>query len=202
MIVYDLEVLRGPDEVPDGWDNPEGMGLGTAVAYRPGDGSTAGRYHFYGEHDAKELRDHLELASPVITFNGVKFDNRVLLGNNDGWDTPWEDIDLLVHIIRSRYPDCHTVGEAEDKHGRFTVHNGTCNLDALCKATFGQGKIGHGAKAPAMIQNGEWPAVFEYNLHDVQLTWMLYDFGRRYKYVLAPRKKGIFNDVLKIAVDW
>jgi len=202
MIVYDVEVLRGPDDTEGGWDNPEGMGFGTAVAYVPGDGRKAGRYYFCGPDEELKLVTALELNSPVITFNGVKFDNRVLLGNEKGKAPDWTDIDLLVDIVKARFPGAQTVAEAEKAHGRFVVHNGTCNLGALCTATLNQGKIGHGANAPTLIQDGKWAAVYEYNLHDVQLTWQLYEFGRRYGYILAPRKKNIYNDVVKIPVGW
>jgi len=32
-VVYDVEVVRGPDKVEGGWDNPEGMGFASAVVY-------------------------------------------------------------------------------------------------------------------------------------------------------------------------
>jgi hypothetical protein len=190
MIVYDVEVLRGPDEVVDRWENPEGMGFGTAVAYEP----DQDRYFFFDQHQLHELVNLLRVKGPVISFNGLKFDNRVLLGNEAGWKPPWKNIDLLQHTICSKW-GVTTVKGGEEKYGSERIHDGTMGLDATCKATFGQGKSGHGAKAPLLIRSGQWAAVFQYNLHDVQLTWKLYRFGKKYGYVLD-------GDSKRINVNW
>jgi hypothetical protein len=57
-------------------------------------------------------------------------------------------------------------------------------LNALAKATIGLEKTGHGSKAPQMIREGRLSEVFSYNLNDVRLTRMLYDFIQKYGYLI------------------
>ena len=76
-VVYDLEVVTGPDETPGGWDNPYGMGFASGVTY---DYATD-LYEFF-MHDAGAEALRVKLTNRIaISFNGVKFDSRVLLGN-------------------------------------------------------------------------------------------------------------------------
>lgn len=173
--IYDVEVLRGPDEIEGGWNDPFGMGFGTAVVYD----YDQDIYFFYGPDDKDRLILDLKASTGVIGFNNARFDDRVMLGNDydaHGDKTPWIAIDLLEWAVKAKF-GCETVGEAQRRFGQWTVHNGSINLNAICKATLGDKyqKIGHGAHAPKLIQAGKWPDVFQYNLHDVRLTRMLYD---------------------------
>ncbi len=178
MIVYDIETLRGPEEVEDGWENPEGMGFGTAVSYC----YVRNRYFLFGTEEKHILIAQLKMTDKVISFNGVRFDNKVLLGN-DYKESPWEDHDLLLEAVWAKF-QCATVKEAEEKHGSKLVHNDTIGLDALAYGTLGMGKTGKGAHAPVLIKKGKWAEVFAYNLHDVRLTKMLYDFSQEYGYLI------------------
>jgi hypothetical protein len=204
MLCYDVEVLRGPEAVEHGWENPHAMGLGTCVVWD----DVLNRYRFYGPNDLEKLITYLTHGTQhpenpvkdgfqvVVTFNGVKFDNRVLLGNREGWVTPWHNVDLLEHVIAARFPGIKEEGtsivrRAEKFHGAKAVHNGSCNLDAICKNTLGRGKIGHGAIAPKQIQEGKWPEVFVYNLEDVRLTRDLYYFGKKYGFVVDGHMKPL-----------
>jgi hypothetical protein len=184
-LVYDIEVMKGPDEVEGGWSNPEGMGFGTAVVYD----YEEDLYHFFGPSEADKLRDFLS-TSLVVSFNGIKFDNAVLLGNDylkrrseSGFTPIWEDFDILVEVVKAKY-GVNTVSAAEAKVGADEVHDGTIGLNALAKATIGLEKTGHGSKAPQMIREGRLSEVFSYNLNDVRLTRMLYDFIQKYGYLI------------------
>ena len=179
MTVYDVEVLHGPDEIEGGWDDPAAMGFGTAVAYC----SDTDIYRFFGPDDKQSLIDMLSASDLVVTFNGLRFDNRVLLGNDAGWETPWTDYDLMLEVFKSKFAVA-SMGEAHDTYGQDAVHDGSCSLDGLSAGTLGMAKIGHGAVAPKQIQQGLWPEVFQYNLHDVRLTRKLYEFVRRYGYLV------------------
>lgn len=183
-IVYDVEVLQGPDEVEGGWENPEAMGFGTAVAYDTADD----RYRFYGHGDQERLMTALTRRK-VVSFNGVRFDNKVLLGNDymhnlDGENTFWDDIDLLLLAVRAKFPGCHSVKEAEEKYGAKAVHDNTLGLDGLAHGTLGRGKTGHGAHAPKLIAAKDWAGVFEYNLEDVRLTYKLWAFAKEYGFLV------------------
>lgn len=197
-LVYDVEVLRGPDEVEGGWENPEAMGFGTAVAYD----TEQDRYHFYGRDDQVRLIEHLN-GQDVVSFNGVRFDNKVLLGNNYQKPRPkgcfvnthWNDIDLLLVAVRAKFPGCADVKEAEDKHGARAVHDNTLGLDGLAHGTLGRGKTGHGAHAPKLIAKKDWAGVFEYNLEDVRLTYKLWAFAKQYGFLVDRA-----GNVLRITV--
>ena len=191
--VYDVEVLRGPQEVEGGWQNPFGMGFGTAVAYD----YDRNLYHFFGENDRQKLID-LFADQLVVSFNGIKFDNAVVLGNDyrvvnlDEDKSPingllvgkcWSDFDLLLMVVQNKY-GLPTVEAAEAKLGDKEVHDGSISLDGLAEGTLGVHKTGHGAHAPELIKQGKWAEVFAYNLHDVRLTRMLYEFWKKHGYLI------------------
>ena len=186
-LVYDVEVLRGPDEVDGGWDNPFGMGFGTAVVYD----YCRDVYEFYGEGERRKLVNRLG-GNRVVSFNGVKFDANVICSRNEVRPS-WEDYDLLLEVIKSKF-GLTTVQEAERKLGDKAIHDGTFGLDGLAEGTLGLRKTGHGAKAPELIRNGKWAEVYAYNLNDVRLTRMLYDFVSQYGYVVDRRGRKIVVD--------
>lgn len=179
MIVYDVEVLRGPQDTPGGWDNPAGMGFGTAVAHD----TRHNLYRFFGPDGRESLGDMLvETDQVVVTFNGKKFDSRVVLADNMA-GAPWRECDLLEVVVRGKY-GVETISEAVQKVGAREVFNGALNLDSLCGATLGMRKNGHGAHAPELIRNKQWAEVYEYNLNDVRLTKRLLDYARKYHRVI------------------
>lgn len=180
-VIYDVEVLKGPDEVEGGWENPEAMGFGTAVVYD----TAPDRYFFYGPQDKQKLIKMLHGHRDVVSFNGVRFDNRVLMGNDYlSEDGLWDNTDLLLLAVRAKFPGCADVKEAEDKHGAKAVHDNTLGLDGLAHGTLGRGKTGHGAHAPKLIAAGDWAGVFEYNLEDVRLTYKLWAFAKQYGFLV------------------
>lgn len=188
-VVYDVEVAVSPDETPGGWENPEGMGFASGVTY---DYAT-GLYEFFlHEVGGEALRN--KLANRIaVSFNGVKFDSRVMLGNNreckQGFTFTsdssymWFNFDILLEYIKGRF-GYESVGEAEDRLGDRKIHDGTFNLDALSKATLGIGKTGHGAHAPLLYQKQQYDALLSYNLQDVRITKQLFGFIREYGFVV------------------
>ena len=194
MLIYDVEVLRGPDEVEGGWNNPEAMGFGCAVVYD----AWYDVYTLYGTNELNRMQAVLSMDKRVRAgFNNVKFDNRVIFGNdymakklpNGSVIQPEyleseNEFDLLIRVVAAKY-HVSTVKEAEDKYGSKEVHDGSCGLNALATNTLKvPGKLSHGAKAPLMIAEGKWAQVFEYCLHDVRLTWMLIQHVNRYGFVI------------------
>lgn len=196
-IVYDVEVAIDPKEVDGGWENPEGMGFASAVTYSYVDD----QYRFWlGPGNLNPLIDFLA-ENEAITFNGIKFDSRVLLGNDrkvspygitwietermgaieqGAW---WNNYDILLEYLRIRF-DCADVAEAEKKLGDKTIYDGSFGLNGLAEGTLGLHKTGHGAKAPILYQNENYAELLSYNLQDVRLTKKLYDFIRRYGFLV------------------
>jgi hypothetical protein len=187
--VYDVEVLKGPDELETGWSDPWAMGFGTAVVYD----YQKDLYLFYGKGDRLKLVTDLA-ESIVVSFNGVRFDNNVILQPNvHRVSAPWQDYDILLEVVKSKF-GVSTVTAAEAKVGAPEVHDGSIGLDGLAEGTLGLHKTGHGAKAPDLIREGKWSDVFAYNLNDVRLTRMLYDFIQKYGYLIDRKGNKIFID--------
>ncbi len=78
VVVYDVEIAREVHTVVGEWNNPEGMGFASAVAYD----YRTDRYHFFLHESGKSGLLNLLQGRVVVTFNGVKFDSRVILGNH------------------------------------------------------------------------------------------------------------------------
>lgn len=193
-IVYDVEIAKTVESVKGGWDRPADMGFSSAVAYD----YFSDQYHFF-LHDPAELLNMLN-GRVAITFNGVKFDSRVLLGNKrltktveggrvriqknkDLSQESWEDFDLLLKYVQSRFGFVD-VAEAEEKLGDKAIHDGSFGLDGLAMGTLGLRKTGHGAKAPLLYQAKRYAELFEYNCNDVRLTRKLFDFVRKYGFLV------------------
>jgi len=186
MLVYDVEILRGPDEVEGGWENPEGMGFGSAVVYD----CKKDLYVFFGPKEKKPLIESL-YGHKVISFNGIEFDNKVVLGNDYDKNVFWQDYDILIEVCRSWF-GLDSIKEAEEKYGKNTVHGkGIISLDGLAQGTLGLRKTGTSAYAPELIKASKWADLFAYNLNDVRLIWKLFCHIRTYGYLLDRNHKYI-----------
>jgi len=187
-VVYDVEIAKEVGRVPGGWENPEGMGFASAVTYSYADD----RYRFWlGDAAHMPLCEFLQ-GYRAVTFNGVKFDSRVLLGNNremtihgvtENGGLGWGNYDILLEYVRARF-GYDNVGQAENRLGDKAIHDGSFSLDGLSEGTFGLHKTGHGANAPILYQAGKYAELLDYNLHDVRLTRKLFDFIREYGFVV------------------
>ena len=180
-VVYDVEVIRGPDEVTDGWNNPEAMGLGTIVMYN----YEKNLYSFADKDRLEAVRQFLTKHGEedvLIGFNNIIFDNRVIFGN-DFTSEKLNCYDILQKVCKGKF-GVDTVEEAEKKLGNEKVHDGSISLNAISKATLNMGKIGHGANAPLLLKQGRLTELFAYNLHDVRLTRLLYEFIQQYGFVI------------------
>lgn len=199
-VVYDVEVMRGPEEVDGGWDNPEGMGLASAVVYSYADD----QYRFFvGPESREQLLKQLN-GKTVVSFNGIKFDSRVILGNTRALSgnytsipsapksesAGWWNVDLLLEYIQKRF-GLNILYEAEAKLGDKTIHDGSFGLDGLAQGTFGLRKTGHGAEAPFLYRMGKISELLAYNLHDVRLTKKLFDFARQYGFLVDRDGRAI-----------
>lgn len=183
-IVYDVETVKEAGTVERGWDNPEGMGFASAVAYD----YVTDRYHFFLHGGERVRLLHLLRDRVVVTFNGVKFDSRVILGNarsagvaSDGLvlvskgGYKWAEFDLLLKYIQARFR-LDSVLSAERRLGDRAIHDGTFNLDGLAWGTLGLGKTGRGSEAPLLYRQKRYDELLSYNLSDVRLTRKLLEF--------------------------
>lgn len=186
-IVYDIEISKTIEEA-GGWNNHNNMGLGSAVAYS----FNQDRYFFFlHDSDKSKLIDLLN-GNRVITYNGVRFDSKVVLGEdreiektesglgiivyNKSRTVKWLELDIYLQILKSQYnltDDISAIGKFP-KSGK-----GGLKLDGVTKSTLGavQHKTASsGAEAPGMYKAGDYSSLLEYNLQDTILTKKLYDF--------------------------
>ena len=198
IVIYDVEIAKEVENVPNGWDNPEGMGFASAVAY---DYATD-QYHFFLHKEDKPALIDLLHTKTAVTFNGIKFDSRVLLGNDrylnpkgPTWDAQlhwgWDNIDLLQEYVKARFGDSD-VGEAEARLGDSAIHDGSFSLDGLAEGTFDLHKTGHGSHAPILYQQEKYADLLSYNLQDVRLTRKIFEFIRQYGFIV-DRKSRVIN---------
>jgi hypothetical protein len=112
--------------------------------------------------DLYGLVKRLEGADEVVSFNGERFDNQVLIAT---LALPAlriaKSVDLLRIILKAK--------------GGVRYPEGSWKLDAISKRTLGEGKLlGDGAFAPQKAREGRWGELFTYCLGDVKLTRSLY----------------------------
>lgn len=186
--VYDVEIANEVKTVPGKWENPEGLGFASAVVFD----YAQDKYTFYlGPERLDDLLNHLN-GRVAVTFNGIKFDSRVLLGNDREVDERgtttfgeygWGNYDLLLEYIKARF-EFESVLDAESELGNKAIHDGSFSLDGLSEGTFGLHKTGHGANAPILYQELKYDELLDYNLMDVRLTKKLFEFVRQYSFVV------------------
>ena len=197
IVIYDVEIAKEVENVPGGWDNPEGMGFASAVAY---DYATD-RYHFFLHEETKQALIDLLHTRTAVTFNGIKFDSRLLLGNDRNlsiggvtahskgtWG--WRNVDLLLEYVKARF-GAHDVAEAESRLGDSAIHDGSFSLDGLAEGTFSLHKTGHGSKAPILYQQEKYAELLSYNLQDVRLTRKIFEFIHQYGFIVDRNNRAI-----------
>ncbi len=188
-LVYDVEVQNPPEKIEGGWDNPEAMKLSSCVIYD----SQVDRYMFHlinveeagtviESDKMRDLRLCLSQADLLVSFNGIRFDDRVIWGNERKDIPRIPHYDILLEYVRSCF-HLPSVEAAEKKLGDKTIHDGSFSLDGLAEGTLGLCKSGHGAKAPDLWSAGRYDELLAYNLNDVRLTWKLFGFIRSYGFV-------------------
>jgi hypothetical protein len=170
MIVLDVEIAKailGRGETPvegisycKGWRDFEGMGIACVTTY---DINTH-RSRVFLEEDLEDLQRYLH---PIGSYGGL---------HTAGFNTKRFDIPLLAAHGVIVDPDAHydmleqiwlALGLNPDKF-YYKTHGGW-GLDAVCDATLGIRKTGHGALAPVWWQQGRRGKVIDYCCNDV---WM------------------------------
>jgi DEAD/DEAH box helicase domain-containing protein len=158
IVVFDVETQRTAAEV-GGWDRIRDMRLAVAVTYS----SDEDEYRSYMEQDAELLLAELKRADLVVGYNLYRFDYEVLSAYTDECLADLPTVDMLRDLYR--------------------VLGWRPRLDNVASTTLGEGKSGDGLQAVEWFRRGEVDRVVEYCRRDVEVTWRLYDFGRRNKYV-------------------
>lgn len=191
-IVVDVEIQKTIEELPNGWDSTDLMGVACACVWE----HRTGRMGVYGPDDVKDLQKRLLVADRITGFNILNFDFPVIWGvKKSDWiqlkkgkqaDTKYRLMirsnDLLRRIWLSLDLDPDVFNPRT--HGGWSLDNvARETLGGVCK-------IGNGADAPKWYQKGgAWHyRLVNYCADDVAIERDLADFVDRYGYVLNPHK--------------
>jgi hypothetical protein len=191
-LVYDVETQIPFEELKNGWDDPFGMKISSAVVYS----NKTDQFYFFGHTEEERIRLCEMLNNQdVVTFNGISFDSRVVLGNDrlilehgvtasSDKKYQWRNIDIYV-ILWKRILDWKgTVEELLEHLKKNRPPKGVFNLDSILWATLKMKKNGDGKDAPMLFKTGDFRKLYEYNLQDVRCERDLYRFIMKYKYLI------------------
>jgi DEAD/DEAH box helicase domain-containing protein len=158
MLVFDLETQNTFDDV-GGRAHIRRLRMSVGVTYDP----DWNLYRAYTEEQASDLIAALRAADQVVGYNLYGFDYEVLQAYTRERLTFPPTVDMLLHLERA-------LGWRP-------------KLDDVVAATLGERKSGDGLDAVRWFRQGRLDLVTEYCKRDVEVTWKLYDFGRRHGYV-------------------
>lgn len=177
IIVYDCETVRLSDQVKGGWSNVEGMGLSCAVLYS----YNRDKYYFFLHPSSTERVRKMLSGNVCVSFNGVGFDSKLLLGNKrlvlpenqnvrvGGKKEAWTEYDMFLKVVKS-LNRCRTDFAAVNKR----AVKGT-SLDVICKKTIGMSKTDKGQNAPALYSSKRYDSLLSYCLQDVRMLKSLFE---------------------------
>lgn len=172
IIFLDLETKQLFDEV--GGRFPERLGVSLVVTYD----SFKKEYFYFEEADVLKLLDQVLAAEMVVGFNIHSFDWPAL--------QPYFDYNL------SKIPTFDILDYIFKKFG-FRI-----SLNALAKSTLGLEKAGDGLKAVEWFRAGEMSLLKEYCRRDVEIMKEIYEFGKKYGYLLFEKN----DQILRLPVEW
>jgi uncharacterized protein YprB with RNaseH-like and TPR domain len=152
LIVLDVETQYLSDEIPGGWDSIPDFLLAVAVTW-----DRAHEFRVWREADAKNLIAEINNADQILTFNGNRFDFKVLSHYGRVKGVRDKSIDLCAFI---------------KKHTRKRI-----SLDSVAKATLGTSKSMSGIEAVHLWRTGDplkQQEVVEYCKRDVEILRDIY----------------------------
>ena len=173
-LIYDCEIIKAippNNNAPlldgidycAGWGDHARMGVSVICAF---DYDTD-RYRVFCNDNFSEFESLLDRSHLAIGFNNIGFDDKLLLASGiirNAVSPPRYDILSEAWVAAGLSPTW----------GRAATHGGY-GLNAICKATFGEGKTGDGANAAIAWQRGRIGEVIDYCLSDIRLTKGLFD---------------------------
>lgn len=172
VVVLDVETQDWDGGSRGVWRAPR---LAVAVALHV----PSSTYRAYFEGQVAQLLELLRAAELVVGFAVRSFDYLVLERYAGPWVHGLPTLDVLEEVYRSA-------------RRRVGLHR-------LALATLGRGKSADGWQALRWWRRGQLDRVVEYCRRDVELTWQLYEFGRRTGRLLYADRQG---QVHEVEVDW
>lgn len=176
-LVIDLETKNSFADV-GGEANIKKLGISVAGVYS----YQKNEFLALEEHELPKLESMLENTEHVIGFNINHFDLPV----------------LSPYIKKEGLLERFAVTDMFVDASKFLGHR--VGLNALCKATLGTAKSGHGLEALQWFKDGRVEDVKKYCLDDVRLTRDLYEYGKARGHVLF--ESFVDGKVHSIPVRW
>jgi hypothetical protein len=196
MLIYDAEIKnciptkKSLIEYPNlqhcaGWKDFANMGLACLCWADTATGLTGVVMDDNIDQFMATAKDLIEGGAARGGFNQVNFDDNLLAVNGIVFP-PGENFDLLRAIWSAAGLDPNSYG----------YHHNGYGLAAVAEANGLPGKIGEGALAPVLWQQGKIGQVVNYCHHDVWLTATLISIAKERGGLVCPKKGGM----LKISV--
>jgi DEAD/DEAH box helicase domain-containing protein len=177
-LVLDVETQKLSEEVRGGWNAVEEFLIALVVTW-----DRQHNLRVWYEEDAGQLLKELARFDPIVTFNGERFDFRVL--------SHYGSVEQL-------YPKSKDMLALLSGQLGFRV-----KLDSVARATLGKGKTGTGTECVEWWRSGDpiqRQKVVDYCKVDVELTRDLYLFAKEHGYVLIEDLK--LNRPRRVEVSW
>ncbi|MBI2038764.1 MAG: ribonuclease H-like domain-containing protein [Candidatus Niyogibacteria bacterium] len=175
IIVFDLETKKEFAEI-GGRNHPELLGVSVLGAYSYNEN----RYCIFEERELGEFENMLKNTGLLIGFNSNAFDIPVL--------QPYLSLDLKT------IPSLDMMDAVVQGVG-FRV-----SLDNLARTTVNAAKSADGLTALQWFREGRIQEVKDYCLKDVEVTRLLYEYGKQNGHVRFIPRNAI--EPRQIAVDW
>jgi uncharacterized protein YprB with RNaseH-like and TPR domain len=164
VVFFDLETRINPELVK--WDR-FAMGISALAVWD----NTTQWVHLYDDESIEEAVAHLESADMVVTWNGLDFDVPVC-----------EAIAGRRLHLRSHWDVYASLSSAVGIRGRRKG----MGLGPTAERTIALSKLGDGAHAPELAQEGKWGRLFNYCSWDVKVLKSLVDHLIREGYLVMP----------------
>jgi hypothetical protein len=192
-LIYDIEIIKAVPVKNEpiiegidycaGWHDHANMGISVIGCY---DYATD-RYRVFCNDNFKEFASLLYERAPVVSFNGVGFDNKVLAARG-----------LISKTIETNYDILRELWIADGIGPEFSypTHTGY-GLEATCTVNFSLKKSGDGGLAPVNWQRGNIGSVIDYCLDDVRLTKRLFERIKNTGGLRSPKDSSRFLEMRK-----
>ena len=189
LAVYDLEIKNAIEDIPGGWSNHAAMGISCLGLYDYNED----RYKVYDDYTKTEFLENYFMNPQVdlISFNGLKFDDKVVQTN---WMGITKDANPPVPLPVRLCGEYDILDQVWKSLGRTNFHKGV-SLGALCESTLFIPKSGPGALAPTLFKEGRIGELVTYCLHDVWMTKLLFEFIRIHGFVISPEYSRISLEI-------
>lgn len=198
-VAFDVETERLSHEVKGGWDNPFGFGF-TVGCTTDNDGIKKS-FSTHNSADARQrLLEYVLRYDRVVNFNGLRFDNNVIAGDDSIKLAALNEKTFDVKVLLER------ACGIDDKVGPHIISLASCSY-----ATLSAGKMQgftDGREAVRRWRRGEYDAVVDYCQLDADLTAEIYAFGLKHGFVLFNPSRfplnfnGVADLVVKAKALW